>query len=114
MFIADIAFERPDAPKEKRWVRFGSLWVKGEQRRLKLTGVHIGGYAARLKPDLLPEYVAGDLFVSLGSLIGPGKFEEQWIGHIQTADEDGVVYFGEILVMPVKIGVQELWVTIRE
>lgn len=113
MFIADVAFERPDAPAEKRWVRFGSLWVAGGKQRLKLTGIHIGSYAARLKADCEPVYVAGDLFVATGSMLGPGSYEEQWIGHIQTADETGVVYFGDIEVVPVKQG-EVLWVMIRE
>lgn len=114
MFVANIAFERFDAPPERRWVRFGSLWVHGALgTRLKLTGVRVGPFAGRLKEGIDGPYVAGDLFANIGELIGPSKMEQQWIGHIQTSDNSGVVYFGEIFVVPVTTQ-SPLWVMVKE
>jgi hypothetical protein len=113
MFIADIAFERPDAPETKRWVRFGSLWADGSSARLKLSGFYLGSFAGLLKDGKNPEYVAGDL-IYRGALVDAGKYDEQWIGHIQTSEKDDrVVYFGEIMVVPV-VTQEKAWVMVKE
>lgn len=113
-FIADIAFERFGAPPGKQWVRFGSLFVGGVSPRLKLTGILVGPFAGKLKPGADSTYVAGDLYVRLGDLLGPGSYEEQWIGHIQTSDGDkGVVYFGEIMVVPLTTQTP-VWAMVKE
>lgn len=112
MFIADIAFERPDAPDGKKWVRFGSLWVNSGAR-LKLSGYYIGSFAGRLKDGVEPKYVAGDL-IHRGSLLSPGRYDDQWIGHIQTSEiDDRVVYFGEIMVIPVTTK-ETAWIMVKE
>lgn len=113
MFIADIAFERPDAPEVRKWVRFGSLWSDGRSARLKLSGFYFGSFAGLLKDGAKPEYVAGDL-IYRGALMDVGKYDDQWIGYIQTSDNnDRIVYFGEIMVVPV-ITQEKAWIIVRE
>jgi hypothetical protein len=118
MFIANLAFERKDAPPQHRWKKFGRLWCKAGRASIFLSGVRQGRWVARVWENVVdPPLIIGDICYWTGYIHDDMRKEYQWIGRINSSQEhdENTMYSGSIEIIPM-ISTEEgkfgLWASI--
>lgn len=92
MWIANIGFERPDAPEGHRWKTFGGIWYERERHRcsIRLRGFRFGAAVGKPFASVkIPPYLDGDIVYHTGDYASPSGVRRDYlpVGHILTTEE---------------------------
>lgn len=110
MFLGNIFFNRPGAPKDSENIQIGSIWYDDRSHRasILLNGFYIGQWACVPFPK--HRQLCDQLDLSGSIMVHTGEFEKDglnrkkylWCGFVQCSnDERGTVYWGVLEVLPI-------------
>jgi len=114
MYIASMAWKKPDALEGKEFKKFGRIWYDADKHSasLFLTGFRHGNFIAKPYENIKdPPFLSGDVVIWTGEynkINGVDKKAYMWIGYIgtSTGGSGEVKYYGQLEIdpMPCVIG----------